>query len=316
MRVRSGGRPAITLLEVLAAIFIMGIGMLAILVLFPLGALNMARALKDDRCGTIAQNAHAMANALNLRNDPNITPLLAYNNPPAGLLFSDQAAPGYPVFVDAYYGVALGASAALPNVGATGVRRVKPSYVTTIADCDRWFSFNDDLTFTLDGRPGVSPQTAAGPLTEPTRQGLYTWSYMLRRQKSGDANTTELYVIVYSGRDVLAPTQETAYSVVPGSAQGALGVTIIWDPATQEKPALRRGAWILDTSYVPKANTGGGPGGRIRGSINGRFYRVMESTDTSGTTITVQVEPPLRNAQVSQVVVLENAVEVFERGVQ
>ena len=43
-------RPGTTLVEVLVAIFVMGIGCLAILAMFPLGAMNMARSIKDDRC--------------------------------------------------------------------------------------------------------------------------------------------------------------------------------------------------------------------------------------------------------------------------
>ena len=35
-------RPAVTLMEVLIAMFIMAIGMLALLVLFPIGAISMA----------------------------------------------------------------------------------------------------------------------------------------------------------------------------------------------------------------------------------------------------------------------------------
>ena len=42
-------RSATTLTEVLIAIFIMGIGLMAILALFPLGAAQMAQALKDQR---------------------------------------------------------------------------------------------------------------------------------------------------------------------------------------------------------------------------------------------------------------------------
>ena len=61
---RAGGRAAgpvgqagVTLLEVLVAIFVMGIGLLALLTLFPLGALEMAEAIKDDRTGSAASNA-------------------------------------------------------------------------------------------------------------------------------------------------------------------------------------------------------------------------------------------------------------------
>jgi type II secretory pathway pseudopilin PulG len=54
-------RNATTLVEVLVAIFIMGIGLLAILALFPLGAVQMAQAIKDERSAQAAANAAAYA---------------------------------------------------------------------------------------------------------------------------------------------------------------------------------------------------------------------------------------------------------------
>lgn len=53
----------ITLVEVLVAIFIMGIGLLALLTLFPLGALEMARAIPDDRTAAVAADAVALSQA-------------------------------------------------------------------------------------------------------------------------------------------------------------------------------------------------------------------------------------------------------------
>ena len=50
-------RRGATLMEVLVAIFIMAIGMMALLVLFPIGALSMAQAIQDERCGQAAANA-------------------------------------------------------------------------------------------------------------------------------------------------------------------------------------------------------------------------------------------------------------------
>jgi prepilin-type N-terminal cleavage/methylation domain-containing protein len=52
-------RPGLSLTEVLVALFIMGIGAVAILTLFPLGALNMAQALRDDRTTQCAAQAGA-----------------------------------------------------------------------------------------------------------------------------------------------------------------------------------------------------------------------------------------------------------------
>jgi hypothetical protein len=43
-------RTGLSLVEVLVALFIMALGMIALLTLFPLGALQMGQALKDDRC--------------------------------------------------------------------------------------------------------------------------------------------------------------------------------------------------------------------------------------------------------------------------
>jgi hypothetical protein len=50
----------VTLVEALAAIFISGIGLLALLTLFPLGALEMAAAIKDDRTAAVANEAVAL----------------------------------------------------------------------------------------------------------------------------------------------------------------------------------------------------------------------------------------------------------------
>ena len=47
-------------MEVLVAIFILSIGLLSIMAFFPLGALNMAQSVKDDRTASIAANADAM----------------------------------------------------------------------------------------------------------------------------------------------------------------------------------------------------------------------------------------------------------------
>jgi hypothetical protein len=52
-------RSAVTLVEVLIAMFIMALGLMSILALFPVGALQMAQALKDQRCAEAAANAAA-----------------------------------------------------------------------------------------------------------------------------------------------------------------------------------------------------------------------------------------------------------------
>jgi hypothetical protein len=60
---RQGARRRRIAGEVLVAIFMMGVGLLALLTLFPLGALEMAQAIKDDRTGAIAADASAFSQA-------------------------------------------------------------------------------------------------------------------------------------------------------------------------------------------------------------------------------------------------------------
>src|SRR5579871_5109208 len=50
-------RPGLSLVEVLVALFIVALGSIAILTLFPLGALQMGQALKDDRTAQAAGQA-------------------------------------------------------------------------------------------------------------------------------------------------------------------------------------------------------------------------------------------------------------------
>jgi hypothetical protein len=80
--IRSTTRSGATLTEVLVAIFVMAIGLLALLTLFPLGALSMAQAIKDGRTAQSAKNAFAIAEAYNsgvgtggsgVHNDPFVT---------------------------------------------------------------------------------------------------------------------------------------------------------------------------------------------------------------------------------------------------
>jgi hypothetical protein len=57
-------RRAVTLVEVLIAIFLMGIGLMAVLSLFPLGAAQMAQALQDQRASEAATTAAAYARVI------------------------------------------------------------------------------------------------------------------------------------------------------------------------------------------------------------------------------------------------------------
>src|SRR5579875_2452687 len=155
-------RPAVTLMEVLIAMFIMAIGMMALLALFPVGAVSMAQALKDDRCAYASLMAENVAIATNVRyGDANVQ--TALNASPSGL-----------VYVDPY-----GVQGALGPLGSV-IPRVAPSFATTTQLTDRWFSLPDDITFNQSGTADTS-NTGVG-ITPPIidRGRRYSWAYLLR----------------------------------------------------------------------------------------------------------------------------------------
>jgi hypothetical protein len=60
MTTRRHHRPGVTLTEVLVALFVMAVGMIALLVMFPLGAQQIAQAIKDERSAQAANNADTL----------------------------------------------------------------------------------------------------------------------------------------------------------------------------------------------------------------------------------------------------------------
>src|SRR5262249_53541752 len=124
-------RVGLTLLEVLISIFIMALGMLALLTLFPLGALSMARALQEDRAASAANLAAEYAQALDLRHDPNVT--AAFTAAPPGYAgpARNPAGPSWPVFVDPF-GAAVNPNPLGASPSTPGIPRVRPSYAPTL----------------------------------------------------------------------------------------------------------------------------------------------------------------------------------------
>lgn len=275
-------RPAVTLMEVLVTMFIMAIGMLALLALFPLGAVSMAQALKDDRCASAASMAEQVAIAMNVRHDPKVTALFTPGTSPNG--------PSNPVYVDPY-GVVNG----LTQLGTSPplIQRTGTSYATTSPLIDRWFTLPNDITFLNSGIPDTS-----GGQVERGRE--YSWAYLLQRPQSNNHDAVNLTVVVYHKRPTAVLEQEQTYTA-SGSQYGS-GLVLQWNPATQS-PNLKRGVWLLDTTptatnpLIPRA----------------AFYRVVNISDSTSGYASLDVQPNLSNA-VTQVVLMSDVAEVFQKG--
>ncbi|MCI0456979.1 MAG: hypothetical protein L0Z62_08375 [Gemmataceae bacterium] len=299
-------RPAATLLEVLVAIFVMGIGLLAILTLFPLGALRMQQAIQDDRAAHISANANSIAQTYELRSDPLVT--AAFRKPGGGLPDAHPDGPGYPVYVDAVGWQILLAPGWVG--GVAGIPRRPASYVMNGAVTDpakvlRWFTFLDDVRFGPGGVP-------ANPVE---READYSWAYLLRCPRSSEA-IADMSVVVYRRRP-LSPTNnftgdEYAYD---GSLFTPTTNTILINAsvAGRAAPPIRPGSWILD--------------GTVKGPpyphAHAYFYRVVSVTEVPNATnggrsdFEVEVATPLRGWTAQgpgRVIVMDNVIEVFERG--
>jgi hypothetical protein len=321
-------RSGVTLVEVLVAIFVMGLGLLALLVLFPLAALNMSQAIKDDRTGNAAANADSIGFAWSIRTDANVqkamlNPVGNGTTPLPDLSLSQG--PSYPAYVDPVGWVLAGGTPQAvvpatpqfmpvpPGWTGSGLPRTTLRFVNdpTFGDANfpadrnaqimRWFTLLDDqVSWGDNGVPN--------PVQFEQR---YSWAYLLRAQVAASGNSTiapapviDVSVVVYSGRqqqlnNAGMPMGENPYQAVFNA--GSTTVQVTWTPGVQDKPPIRRGGWILDATMEPDPH--------------GYFYRVVGVTDTGPGSMDVEVQyNPKASANPGVLLVLENVVEVFPKG--
>jgi hypothetical protein len=331
-------RPGITLIEVLVAIFIAAIGTLSLLVLFPLGALNMARALRDDRCAQAGINGSALIDVLGYRTDGipssgTITPgsiadqLINSANPVYIDAIGTQVILGGTVASPNLYVGGLGAAAAA-NAPLPGIQRMTPSFITSATMANRFFRLQDDITYNSLG----AADTTGGFIN---RGGRYSWAYMVRPPASVySAGIADVSIVVYDSRPTGRAGGESCYLPAQNPAGGTnypVGSTSIiiqysGTPLpitgsayyTQSAPPLRRGSWILDASKRDSANDPASIG-----NIHSFFYRVVDVTDVSTSTqslMQVDLETPLAAAidganatTPGIIVVLENVAGIYSR---
>ncbi len=319
-------RPGVTLVEVLVAIFIMAIAMLALLALFPLGALSMAQALKDDRCATIAVNAEALAVAQDVRHDLLVggngtaTYPDSFANPFNGTvgavtsqLSQAQATyvgPSNGVLVDPFtYPLDTNASPQ-QNVGRTatslGIPRRSLAFSVNYpngrmngqsgglntAEQARWCSMLDGITWIRGDGVGKNavPDISQGSVI---RDGRYTYAWLVRRPQWSSDSVMDMSVIVFSGRPALTtpPPGEVTLGVVTGTGTG--GSTSVTLTYAGTKPSIRSGGWILDVTPVSIPIPGAPQGGPTLQVTYGYPYRVVNATDTGANQVTLELQTPI-----------------------
>jgi hypothetical protein len=338
MKRRSGA----TLVEVLVAIFVMAIGLMALLALFPLGVLTMSQAIQDERAANAAANATALGVSMAVRQDSAVTPYYLNPNPaqPPGFqtfVNASNSGPSYWVYVDpiGYSNYPPGAYRLFVGGQTNGIPRSTVSYVTTPpvvpwlpppgqltsnAAALYYFSLLDDLTFVSDG--SISNVTGNGTALQVgvntiERQNLYSYAYLIRRLQQSNASLAQVFVVVYNQRsltlDQTAQPDETAFAGCNFDTTRNV-VSISW-AGGQTPPSVRVGSWILDATPVPS----GLPQPQWMQS-HAFFYRVVGITQTSDTSLDVEVQTPLLGwtagsaVNFGTVVFMDGVVEVFDKG--
>lgn len=143
-------REALMLIEVLLAIFIIAIGLLALIALLPAGALQLRDAIKDMRTAHAVANAAALAQAQSVRQDPTVLSTLnspiAYTTPngtklvyvdPFGVT-ANSAAIGFGGPANALYGSATSAS--------SGTVLTDSSKTSTLWPTNQWRNWKVQIT--------------------------------------------------------------------------------------------------------------------------------------------------------------------------
>lgn len=268
---KAANRPGLSLAEVLVAMFVIAIGLLALLTFFPLGASQMAQAIKDDRTGHAANNGADVLRSLwkdynrgvNDTPRPSASPTNNYKlelqfaaaqdfpgatfgsaSPsvpsPSGSLPVVTTGRSYPVFVDPIGFLSsknFGNSKQWWFCGDANLglpRRSLPG-MATLADraaAIRATTLLDDITFTAGGLPDASTGV------QVPRDGRYSWSWMIQRTSGMSWQQTTLTVITYAGRSIDNPFDETPFSASVSGTQATLSY-----PGA--KPKLRKGGWVF-----------------------------------------------------------------------
>ena len=327
-------RSGVTLIEVLVAIFVASIGLLALLALFPVGALSMRQALKDSRCAQCSINGFALFKSMKIGQDSALTSLTTdpfadgfalpniYGQRPAAL----PNGPSYPVYIDP-----LGASIKSFNPLGTYNHLPLPTAIDiatnpyprilrggrelpaqwTFQIMNRWFSVLDDINFDPlnPANPGQPCIALRGNFTRDPR---YTFAYMVRRPYSGNPTCFDVTIVVYAGRAInttMGSTEEQAFNQVSFTQ----GSTMVKVPFSGTQPAIKPGGWILDASMYDSNN-----GDNV--SPQGYFYRVVDVINNGDSTLTLEFQTPARQSSNSanvahqgMLIVLDNVAEVFEK---
>ena len=330
-------RPGLTLTEALVAMFVAALGMISLLTLFPLGALQMGQALKDSRTAEAARQADSLMRNYwrdavdpSLSIDPNM--LLWMNDPENGTTpnGSPRVTSGvsYPLFLDP-----IGENSSTGNVGRYWMtpKTIPPATVplvisrpglprrnlgsgitNTFPQRLRFCTLLDDLTYDETGT-GV-PKLA----TPVERGGRYNWLAIVQRPENAAQNIANMTILVFDGRapGYAIPNGELVcpVTIVPVAGAKVSSLTLTFSSLLPPvRPPVSKGRWIGLHTLISA------PGGTPSTQTNIlQFYRVVSANDETPGQLDIELQTPIRDDQVllnanTTAIVFTGLSEVFER---
>ena len=294
-------RAGTSLIEVLVTIGILGIGLTSVIALFPMAAITLGQALRDDRTATCAGTADGLIRDIHQRSvveagansqEPYFTAMDGNQSLNAADCHSLSWADG----VNQHHR----SRAELPGVRRSdgllrsqwkvGWRWRRNEYPACESEVHQRFrrdiseyrkpalalrlcSQMDGLTYDDDG--------AVNPLVTPDKRELrYNWLWVVQRPVNRDRYSATLRVVVFDRRIHMyaPPGLEAVYSVT--FTPTTTSITNV--PATAD---VRKGSWVMDgtmNNATPASATS-----TIR---HANFYRVLSVTDLGTTPATYALE--------------------------
>jgi len=318
-------------MEVLIATAILAIGILAIMALFPIGAVNMARAINQNRAADHAQNSDALfrlywkrawldPNGGGLRSSGNdayaatvaagspedMIALLDRPRPitPTYMIPATSSQPSFPVLVDPVgwrtqpgpRQLSIDGQSFLPvrtNLAATPFPSLDQYQLRATV---RNTTMLDEFTYDGNGEPA---NLGGGQLE---RGGRYNTSWLIQLPKNNVPDEVNLTVLVFAGR---SPTD------TPSAEQVLRAVALDYAPQVDPKPrslivtlagtkpAAIRGKWLAFSTPVqpmpapPNNVPQGTPGFGVQYPAFD-FYRISAVTEIDDNTLNIELEQPLR----------------------
>jgi len=337
-RTPAARRPGLGLLEVIVAMFVMALGMISLLTLFPLGAIQMGQALRDARAAETAMQADTQMRLWwqqyvvekGLATGIEDTAFTFFDNPQNGMptlpIPGDTNPASYPVFIDPLGWQAFnGFPARQTQVAGGGPGGLIPrrsmfwitndpantAYPARSSVLQTAFSFRtatmmDDITFNETGTPDTNA-TGTGMANLVVRQGRYNWAAIIQRPVNANRYVADLKILVFDGRPPGIAPLDAEKIGVPTAAGGPPAVTqqLVLNVGATPPEHLRAGNWIMDGTLT------------TTGVRNAVWYRVQtidkESLGPNNYIIDLQT-PLLRPVTTtSQFYIFKGLLEVFDR---